>query len=331
MKLSDRALLAEAQETLRLFPVPGLTAAVIRGGEIAASCALGIRDDRGRPMTEDTLFEAASLTKPLFAALFLRCCARGDVALDVPVAAQYDGAPRSRDPRWQDLTPRMLLCHAGGLPNWARWPMALRFTPGTAFSYSGEGYYLLQDLLEHKTGRSLPELAQEMFFDPWQMDAGLLWTPAIGARMSLGFDDGDEPVKSRDGLDLEGNAPEPNAAWSLYANARLYAAFLCRLIRERGGLTPELFEAMTSRQNDAGGRVLWGLGWGIPSQDPDTLWHWGDNVGFKSFAVWDKVSGDGLTVFTNSDLGLHYYMELCRRMTDASFLPAVETFIARAE
>ena len=331
MQLYDKSLLTEAQESLRLFPVPGLTAAVLRGGVLTESCALGTRNDMGAPMTEDTLFEAASLTKSLFATLYLRLCGRGVVSLDTPIADQTAGEPWSADPRYRDITPRMALSHGSGLPNWARKPMSLRFTPGQGFSYSGEGYYLLQHLAEEKTGLSLPALFRQEFFGPWGLNADAVWSPEIGARMSLGFDHEGEVCKCRDGLDLEGNAPEPNAAWSLYANARIYAEFLRRMISERGGLTEELFSAMTTRQNDAGGQIFWGLGWGIPAADPDVLWHWGDNTGFKSFALWDKRTGDGLTVFTNSDLGPHYYMELCRRMTDARFFPEIENFITHAE
>lgn len=331
MNLNGRPLLFEAQEALRLFPLPGITAAAIRGGSISESCALGIRNDHGSPMTADTLFEAASLTKALFATLFLRLCDRQIVKLDEPVLSQLPEAQWSEDPRFSRITPRMALCHASGLPNWASRPMALKFAPGTDFSYSGEGYFLLQHLVEQKAGKSLAELFREEFLTPWSMDASGVWTPEVGSRMSLGFGANGDVIKCRDKIDLSGNAPEPNAAWSLYANARLYAQFLCRMIRERGGLSEVSFAKMTSRKNDAGGAILWGLGWGIPAKEQSVLWHWGDNTGFKSFAIWDKDSGDGLTVFTNSDAGLPFYIELCRRMTNSCFFDEIEAFIARAE
>ncbi|MEA5038721.1 MAG: serine hydrolase domain-containing protein [Clostridiaceae bacterium] len=332
MKLNGRALRAEAQEVLRLFPVPGITAAVFRGGQLSDSCALGVRDDQGISMTEDTLFEAASLTKSLFAALFLRLHDRKLLSLDEPVLSQLPDARWSADARFARITPRMALCHNAGLPNWSSRPMALLFEPGTSFSYSGEGYYLLQHLAEQVTRKSLPELFQEEFFIPWGMeDAAGVWSPKVGSHMSLGFGTDGRVVKRRDALDLSGNAPEPNAAWSLYANARIYAQFLCRMIMENGGLSEASFAKMTSRQNDAGGGILWGLGWGIPANKQSVLWHWGDNTGFKSFALWDKDSGDGLTVFTNSDAGVPFYMELCRRLTGETFYTEIASFIASAE
>lgn len=331
MNLNGCSLLLEAQETLRLFPLPGVTAAAIRGGRISESCALGVRNDTGLPMTEDTLFEAASLTKALFATLFLRLCDRHIVNLDEPILSQLPEALWSEDPCFSRITPRMALCHSSGLPNWASRPMALKFAPGTSFSYSGEGYFLLQHLAEQKTKKSLAELFQEEFFIPWGMNASGVWTSEIGARMSLGFDINGNVIKCRDNIDLSGNAPEPNAAWSLYANALLYGQFLCRMISEHGGLSEASFAKMTSRKNDAGGAILWGLGWGIPAEAQSVFWHWGDNTGFKSFAIWDKDSGDGLTIFTNSDAGLPFYKELCRRMTGCVFFDAIEAFIARAE
>lgn len=331
MNINSRNLYAEAQESLRLFPVPGMTAAVIHAGRISESCAFGVSDDRGSAMTENTLFEAASLTKSLFSVLVLRLCDRGVISLDTPIFAQLTDLPWSDDPRYSAITPRMALCHASGLPNWAEKPMRMLFIPGTSYSYSGEGYYLLQHLAEQKTGKSLPELFRTEFFTPWGMDASGVFTPEVGARMSCGFGADGTVIKRRTAPDMTGNAPEPNSAWSLYANAKLYAQFLCRMILERGSLSEPSFAKMTARQNDAGGDILWGLGWGIPARAQSTLWHWGDNTGFKSFAVWDKDTGDGLTVFTNSDAGLPLYMELCRRMTNGRFYEAIETFIAHAE
>lgn len=331
MNLTNRALSVEAQAALRLYNLPGMSAAAIRGGRISEACAFGVRDDQGSPMTENTLFEAASLTKSLFAVLFLRLCDRQIVSLDTPISSQISSAHWSNDPRYINITPRMALSHGAGLPNWADRPMDLLFDPGTSFSYSGEGYYLLQNLVEQKTKKTLPELFKDEFFTPWGMDASAVWTQDIGKRMSMGFDEKGRVIKHRNAPDLTGNAPEPNAAWSLYANARLYATFLCHMITEMGGLSTASFAKMTSRQNNAGGNILWGLGWGIPSKAQSVLWHWGDNTGFKSFALWDKNTGDGLTVFTNSDAGLPLYMELCRRMCGVNFFSKIEAFIAHAE
>lgn len=331
MKLKDCSLTRETEEAMRLHPVPGMTAAAIRNGRIESSCFMGVRDDRDTPMGKDVLFEAASLTKSLFATLFLRLCGRGAAALDEPVLTQLPSARWSDDPRFSEITPRMILCHSSGLPNWENRPLKLLFAPGTSYSYSGDGYYLLQHLAEVKTGKELPELFQEEFFQPWGLNASGVWTPEVGARMSCGFNERGEVIKRRDAPDLSGCAPEPNAAWSLYANAEIYAGFLCQMIHRRGDLNEKLFREMTSRQSKAGGGIFWGLGWGIPEAQPSVLWHWGDNTGFKSFAVWDRDTGDGLTVFTNSDAGVPFYMELCRRMTDGAFFGSIEEFIAHAE
>ena len=88
------------EERLRAAKVPGATVAVIRGGEIAFSGAYGVRDDRGTPMTLGTLFEAASLTKSLFATLALREIAAGKLGLDEPIAPKMQGEPWSDDPRY---------------------------------------------------------------------------------------------------------------------------------------------------------------------------------------------------------------------------------------
>ena len=210
--------------------------------------------------------------------------------------------------------------------------MKLCFAPGTGYSYSGEGYYLLQHLVEQLEGKSMDTLFRENFFLPWGMDSSKAeWTPMVGAAFSMGFDKDGKVTKVRDCIDDEGLAPEPNAAWSLYTYAVDYARFLCRMIRERGGLSETLFAEMTKPQNEATPTVEWGLGFGIPKKDRNVLWHWGDNRGFKSFAVWDKVTGDGAVICTNSDNGVDFYLPLLKLLTDGAFYDDVADFIAHAE
>lgn len=320
------------EERLRAAKVPGATVAVIRGGEIVFSGAYGTRDDRGTPMTLGTLFEAASLTKSLFATLALREIDAGRLGLDEPIAPKMQGEPWSDDPRYAAITPRQVLSHGSGLPNWEEKPMKLCFAPGTGYSYSGEGYYLLQHLVEQLEGKSMDTLFRENFFLPWGMDSSKAeWTPMVGAAFSMGFDKDGKVTKVRDCIDDEGLAPEPNAAWSLYTYAVDYARFLCRMIRERGGLSETLFAEMTKPQNEATPTVEWGLGFGIPKKDRNVLWHWGDNRGFKSFAVWDKVTGDGAVICTNSDNGVDFYLPLLKLLTDGAFYDDVADFIAHAE
>lgn len=312
--------------------IPGCTMAVIRQGKLVYSNAWGVRDTRGTPMTEGTLFECASLTKSVFTLLALQEVQADKLELDAPIAPLLRDKPWSEDPRFADITPRHCLSHGCGLPNWESRPMQMLFTPGERYSYSGEGYLLLQRLVEQLEGKGMDVLLQERIFPRYGMESSSArWTPVAGAAFSLGFDTDGKVNKVRDCVRTGGVAPEPNAAWSLYSYAADYARFLCGLMEDRGGLSPELFEQMTTQQNSADEHIAWGLGFGIPKASPSVLWHWGDNDGFKSFAVWDKVTGDGAVINTNSDNGLPFYMEVLKSLTDGAFFDDIAAFIRSAE
>ncbi len=319
-------------QALERWHVPGATLAVVSGGEIVFSAAYGMRDGKGTPMTEGTLLECASLTKSLFALLALQEADAGKLALDRPIMDVLREEPWSDDPRFLTITPRQALCHASGLPNWEAKPMHMLFDPGRSFSYSGEGYYLLQHLVEQIEGRDMNALFEERFFRPWGMEhASACWTPAVGEAFSVGFDREGKVRKVRSERRTTGNGPEPNAAWSLYSYSGEYAKILCRLIRERGGLSQELFDEMTAPQNAASAQIDWGLGFGIPKKDPNVLWHWGDNSGFQSFAIWDKVTGDGMVVHTNGDAGREVYFPLLEQALDGGFWGDIRDFVEHAE
>lgn len=320
------------EQWLKEHGVPGATVAVMEEGQLAFHGAYGVRDEYGVPMTEGVLFECASLTKSLFALLALREVDLGKIALDAPIAAQLKEAPWSADERFGQITPRQVLCHASGLPNWEKKPMKMLFDPGHGFSYSGEGYFLLQRLVEQLEGKDMNELFRSHFFLPYGMESSCAcWNPAVGAAFSRGFGKDGSVVKCRNSRRTGGNAPEPNSAWSLYSYAADYARFLCALMGERGGLSPALFAEMTAIQNSADEQIGWGLGFGIVKAQPDVLWHWGDNDGFKSLQIWDKQTGDGAVIVTNSDNGPDFYFRLLEKLTDGTFFGHIRSFIDSAE
>lgn len=310
--------------------VPGCSVALLQRGQVTHSAVSGAAG--AAPVTEGTLFECASLTKPLFAVLALQLADERLLALDESVPARLGGEPWSQDPDFAKITPRHILSHSSGLPDWHSRPMPMLFAPGTAYSYSGQGYYLLQHLAEKRTGKTLPELFEEHIFVPFRMSrSAVLWTPSVGSAISVGFDAAGKPCRVRSGVDLTGNAPEPNAAWSLYSNAEDYARFICGLLRHRGGLSEDTYLQMSAPQNIANDTIAWGLGVGLVRKHPDLQWHWGDNDGFKSLALWDKRTGDGLVVLTNSDNGLALCYDLAEELTDLDCVPAIAAFIETAE
>lgn len=309
--------------------VPGLSMAAIRAGAAAGTWCYGVANAQGSPVTADTVFEAASLTKTLFACLAMRMAQSGTLDLDAPMAPQIPTLKLSDDGRIETLTPRMALCHATGLPNWADKPLQFLFNPNQGFGYSGEGFYFLQRLIEKQTGKALPQLFSEQFFDPWGMNhSSGIWHE--GLNMSNGFDTSGQVNSVRDCVDGTGNAPEPNAAWSLYTTSGDYARYIEKLLAG-DALEPGTLDMMTTPHNSPGGNVAWGLGWGLVKSSPGVMWHWGDNTGFKSLIVVDRTTGDGLAIFTNSDNGTAFTLALAKEFTDGDFFGDLASFIAVAE
>ena len=320
------------KELMDKHGIPGATMAVIREGEVVWSQAYGVRNEQGTPMHEGVLFECASLTKSLFALLAMQEVDMGKIDLDTPIAPLLKEEPWSNDPRFLTITPRQCLCHSCGLPNWQAKPMDMLFDPGTKYSYSGEGYFLLQKLVEQIEGKNMNELFKERFFGKFGMESSTAyWTPAVYAAFSVGFARDGSIRKVKNERRVAGNAPEPNAAWSLYSYSAEYAKFLCAMLNEQGGLSDKVFAEMTKPQNKADDNITWGLGFGIPNADPNALWHWGDNSGFKSFAIWDKTTKDGVVINTNSDNGMSFYIEVLKTLTDGQFFDDVASFIRNAE
>ena len=300
-------------ELMRKYEVPGVTLAVIQDGEMTYSGAYGVRNEQGTPMTEGVLFECASLTKSVFALLAMQEVQAGKLDLDTPIALLLQEEPWSNDPRFMTITPRQCLSHGCGLPNWQAKPMDMLFDPGTKYSYSGEGYFLLQKLIEQIEGKNMNELFKERFFGKYGMESSTAyWTPAVYAAFAQGFAKDGTVRKVRSSRRVSGNAPEPNAAWSLYSYAADYARFVQGMICEHGN-------------------VEWGLGFGIPKADRNVLWHWGDNDGFKSFSVWDKETRDAVVITTNSDNGMALYFDLLKQLTDGSYFDDIAAFINGAE
>ena len=330
--LADTTLITEfLTKEMERCNVPGITVAAIHKGEIVYSKALGVKTPQGEPMTEKTLFEAASLTKTLFGTMVNKMAEQGDLDLDKPISEVYIGDPWSDDPRFKTITPRHCLCHGSGLPNWAPKPMEVMFDPLSSYSYSGEGYYLTQFMVEQMTRKGLDDLLQEAFLKPLRMyRSAAVWNPEMTEFFSYGFGTDGNVNKIRNVIDLSGEAPEPNAAWSLYTNAFDMAKFAQYIIQKHGGLEKEQFAEMTKPQNWATDEIPWGLGWGLTKKDPSLMWHWGDNTGFKSLMMIDPKWGEALIIFTNSDNGFAFWEAAAKELTDAP-MDDIVNFVKVAE
>jgi CubicO group peptidase (beta-lactamase class C family) len=195
----------EIQRVMRREGVQGLAFATIAGGKVDKVRVFGQRNAAlGQPLAPDTIMYGASLAKTAFAYLVLQLADEGRLDLDAPLPRllprplpfyrerQFDYADLADEPRWKSITPRMLLMHSAGFANF-RWlepdeRLRIHFEPGTRYAYSGEGYLLLQMVLEAGLGLDVGYEMQRRVFDRFGMTrTSMRWRPEFSENAAEGY------------------------------------------------------------------------------------------------------------------------------------------------
>lgn len=289
--------------------VCGAAIAIIKSRKIeAVETATGC-SDTPRP-TVHSVFQAASLSKPVFAYAVLKLIEAGKLELDAPIIrylpqgyqhkfAPYDPSSKSEsvtDQRLRAITVRMVLNHTSGLPNIANGPLAFEGEPGSQWIYSGEGYILLQRAVETVTGQTLDEVMAATVFRPLKMNgSSYVANPRTKAAILTPIDEDGRQVMSIE-------FTEAVSAFSLYTTVEDYGKFLAGVLND-----PKLLDAIVTSPVavDASLHLEWGLGWGLERTKGNlNIWHWGNNPGYRAFVIASMQSGDGMVLLTNSENGL---------------------------
>lgn len=242
----------------------GMAVAVIDHGRVAYVQAYGIRNAKSDPLTTDTVMYGASLTKTVFAYTVMQLVDEGKINLDTPIADDLDNPlptygpdpvfpdkygpykDLADDPRWKKITPRMCLDHSTGFSNfWFIEPdqkLHIHFDPGTHFSYSGEGFILLQFVIEHgrKTqglGLDVGDLTHEIFSHLGMTRTSLTWREGQDPNVADGWNDQGQPQP-------HSKRSKVRAAGSMNTTISDMAKFAAALVRG-DGLTPASRAEMT--------------------------------------------------------------------------------------
>ena len=303
--------------------VPGLSIALLRDGELVWHHGFGVKNTKtNEPVTDDTVFEAASLSKPVFAYAVLKLLDVGKFDLDKPLNQYLPGNyDVGEDQRLSQITARHVLSHTPGFPNWRPQGGALKihFTPGERFSYSGEGFVYLSKVIEHVTGEKFNDFMKKTVFDPLGMtSSSYVWQESYETLKTFRHNSVGE-VTGR-------NKPsQSNAAASLNTTAKDFGRFVSAILKGTGlkketlklMLTPQIKVSENGPNNTARSpeklspTISWGLGWGLQTTgDGVSFWHWGDNGDSRAYIVSFERQKMGVVIFANSVTGLSIAPEI---------------------
>ncbi|MEJ2203907.1 MAG: serine hydrolase [Gemmatimonadota bacterium] len=308
--------------------VPGISFAVFNDESILYEHVGGVKNRQtGEPVDPETVFEAASISKTVFAYTVLSLVLDGAVDLDEPLARMVQDIPEvGYDPRAASLTPRILLSHQGGLPNWRsrlRFEAqsyselfdegdTLRFVadPGAEYRYSGEGFVLLQRVIEEHAGTRVGELIQRRVFRPLDMRrSSFLFDSRVRDNASFGHNAEGEPDKWIIGV--------PLASSTLHTTASDLARFgveLASQLHDHGPYST-LATPQVEVASDGDWSLNWGLGLGIIDDGSRTwVYHGGNNVIFIADFVYCVDDNLGYVLLTNSSNGQRVVEALERRV-----------------
>lgn len=204
------AIDAEVARGMAATGAKGLALAVIDRGRIVHVKSYGLRNASGDPLETDTIMYGASLTKAVFAFTVMQLVDEGVIDLDrtidqylprpLPAYAEQEVEDRyarwsdlAGDERWKKLTPRILLTHSPGFANFGflepDGKLRFHFDPGARYAYSGDGFILLQFVLERGLGLDLGKEMQRRVFDRFGMrDTSMIWRPDFRRNLADGWD-----------------------------------------------------------------------------------------------------------------------------------------------
>jgi len=310
---------AHVAEWLKESDVPSVAVAYIKDGKVAWTAVYG-EQSPGVTATEKTLYNMASLTKPVTAETVLRLASAGKLSLDERMAPYWVDPDIKDDPWTSSLTPRLCLSHQTGFANWRRMTggvLKMRWQPGTQTGYSGEGYNYVGRFTEKKIGKPFDALAQEMVFNPIGMpDTSYTAQEWYSGRLAVPRGPkGETPInpvaKTWNGADL---LRTTIADYAKFVVSVMHSDGLTKAIAaERATMTRDLvkpndLEKACKAAEDPGGRCSvtagMGLGWEVETVNGEKILnHDGSDWGVKTLAMFVPSKGIGVVVFTNGENG----------------------------
>jgi CubicO group peptidase (beta-lactamase class C family) len=315
-------------DRMKHYNVPGVSIAFFAQGMILWTRAYGYADvSRMKAVTPETLFQAASISKPISALAALRLIQDGKLNLDEDVNVKLKGwkVPENEFTKEQKVTLRRILSHSAGLtvagfPGYPAdeplpkitqildgekpantQPVMVDTVPGTIWKYSGGGYTVMQLLLTEVTGKSFPEILDREVLRPLGMSHSTFVEPlpkSLRQAAATGYES--------DGKPLAGDFhtyPEMAAA-GLWTTPSDLARAAIEVQKDYAGTSNKLLSKEMARQMLTHQKDNWGLGVALAATDrPLRFGHGGSNEGFRCDFEAYIESGQGIVIMTNANGG----------------------------
>lgn len=297
--------------------IPGLALAVVRHGAVVKLGNYGFANlEHDVPVTRDTVFELASVTKQFTATAVMALVEEGKVRLDEPVGTYLAGTPDS----WKGITVRHLLTHTAGLPGLeenfkALWPGGLRlsystaqlfdaatkdtlsFPAGERFQYSDVGYFLLGVVIERASGKRYAEFLGERFFRPLGMTStSVLDHARVLKHRAAGYTLGDDGQLVNIGRVINVELP---SHFGVFSSVKDLVTWDAALAAGRAATPASLAEMWTPVKLNYGGHYPYGFGWFVGERRGHRWITHGGITGTE----FSRFPDDGLTVIVLTNLG----------------------------
>jgi serine-type D-Ala-D-Ala carboxypeptidase/endopeptidase len=282
-RISVDSLNSKIEYLIRVANVSGIAVSVFNNNKPIFSKTYGLANVQDKiPLQQSSVMYGCSFAKTIFAYIANQFIQEKLIDLDKPLVEylskplpdyEINGWQRGYqdlkdDVRYSKITARMCLTHTTGFPNW-RWfeadkKLKLKFDPGTRYSYSGEGLYLLQFVIEQLTGKDYETISQERVFKPFGMtNSSYIWQSRFETNLCYGHNINGEPYELM-------KWKEASSGGSLSTTLEDFTRFFTALINSNG-LSKKRFKEMTSTQVKIKSRSQFGPLAKIDSTDNDNI------------------------------------------------------------
>lgn len=330
---------ASIKERMAHHNVPGVSVAVTENGKIKWAEGYGVAStENDEPVTKKTIFQAASISKPITALGVLKLVEQGKLNLDTDVDEYLSewNIPENPFTDQEKVTLRRLLSHTAGttvhgfpgydtseeMPSTLEVlngegntaPIVVDTIPGSTWRYSGGGYTIVQQVISEVSGKPFAQFMNENVLEPLGMEQSTFTQPLPEARHK----DASRAFKP-DGTPYDGqwhNYPEKAAAglWTTPTDLAKY----CNIVHDIyvGNLTNGFLKQETVKEMLTEVKNDWGIGPALAgSGDSLQFRHGGKNAGYSSIFQSDVVPGNSVIIMTGADHGVRIYGEMMQALS----------------